>query len=136
MIVALFTITAPNETGSYTLEVSYPQGVSDITIQVVSDTAAVSKSFAAISKVNSPLTSSSGDMVKINILLQNNRTAPSTLFAYATNSSTKQIIFSKVYSDDPVAPNGTITLTGAFKMPNATIALIDTQRARGRRQGR
>jgi Ni,Fe-hydrogenase III small subunit len=123
-IVVLFTIVAPNETGSYTIEVSYPQGTSDIVIQVVSDTSAVSKSFASISKVSSPLTSSPGDMVKISILLQNNRTAPSTLFAYATNSSTKQIIFSKVYSDAPVAPNGTITLTGAFKMPNATIALV------------
>ena len=124
VVVALFTITAPNEADYYSLEVEYHGGTSTITVQVVSDTAGASKSFASITKVYSPLTSSSGDMVKINVLLHNNRTAPSTLFAYATNSSTKQVIFSKVYSDNPVAPNGTITLTGLFKMPNGTLTLM------------
>ena len=124
VIAALFTITAPNETGTYSIEVSYAGGVSDITIQVMPASGAGFKSFAAITKVDSPITSTPGDNVTINTLLQNNRTAPSMLYVYATNSSTNQVIFSKVYSNNPVAPNGTIALRGTFKMPNATIALI------------
>ena len=124
-IVVLFNVTAPTDTGTYSLDLSYNGGDSTIVVQVVSATGAVFPSFAAITKVDGPVTSTPGDNVTINTLLQNNRTAPSMLYVYATNSSNqKQVIFSKVYSNAPVAPNTTITLHGAFKMPNATMTLM------------
>ena len=63
-------------------------------------------------------------MVTVNVTLQNNASTPNMLYVYATNSSTPQVIFNKVYSQSPVPANGTITLSGAFKMPNSTLTLM------------
>jgi Ni,Fe-hydrogenase III small subunit len=125
VILGLFTVTAPTELDVYYLEVSYRKMTSTIVTQVISDTGAVSPSFAAITKVGVPAASTPGDNVTVNILLQNNRTVASEFYVYATNSSDrKQVMFSKVYSHTPVVPNGTIALRGAFKMPNATVLLM------------
>jgi hypothetical protein len=120
-VVVLFKLAAPNQPGEYSLVISYHGGVSKIAVQVASDIVGASRSYAAISQVHGPFASSPGDNVTLSILLKNNHTEPAILYIYGANNSTNQAVFSKVYSDAPIAANGVIVLSGTFKMPNGTL---------------
>jgi Ni,Fe-hydrogenase III small subunit len=119
-IRALFRITAPNRTGSYSVVLSYPMDISEIPVTVGGPSSA---SYAVITRVDGPLVARTGEIVRVNVTLQNNGTEPSTFYVYATNSSAKQLIFAKVYSQAPVAGNQTTVLNVEFKMPNGSLTL-------------
>jgi coenzyme F420-reducing hydrogenase gamma subunit len=120
-IIASFRITAPNESGSYSIAISYQGSFSEVFVTVGESALA---SYAAIAQVSGQLAAKPGDLVTTNITLQNNGTEPSTFYVYGTNSSTKKVIFDKVYSQAPIAANATTTLTAAFKMPQGNLTLV------------
>jgi coenzyme F420-reducing hydrogenase gamma subunit len=120
-IVTLFKITAPDLANSYEIALSLRGTISTITVNVGQG---ASLSFASIVKVDYPLASRAGKIVRMNITLRNNGSVPSTFYVYATNSSSKQAVFSKIYSEASVGDNATTTLSGSFQMPNNTLTLI------------
>jgi coenzyme F420-reducing hydrogenase gamma subunit len=120
-IIASFMITAPNESGSYSIAVSYQGSFSEVFVTVGESALA---SYAAIGQVSGKLAAKPGDLVTTNITLRNNGTEASTFYVYGTNSSTKKVIFDKVYSQAPIAANATTTLTAAFTMPEGNVTLV------------
>jgi hypothetical protein len=48
---------------------------------------------------------------------------PYRVYMYVTNYPSGQQILAKVYSEGPVAANGTITLSASFVMSNTTLSL-------------
>jgi coenzyme F420-reducing hydrogenase gamma subunit len=122
VILALFKLTAPNQTGTYTLAFTYQGSISEIFVSVGRSR---SLSYAAIARVNGPLASLPGDMVRMNVTLRNNGTEASKFYIYATNGSSHNVVFPKVYSDAPVAGNATAVLNAEFQMPpgNLTLAI-------------
>lgn len=121
-ILAPFKITAPSEPGSYLIALFCRGSIFEIDIEV-GEGRTVSTSFAAISAVDHPGASRVGEIVRVNVTLRNNGSMPKTFYVYATNGSSRQVIFDKVYSGAPVNSKATITLTGAFEMPNSTLIL-------------
>jgi coenzyme F420-reducing hydrogenase gamma subunit len=119
-ITALFKITAPNDSGSYIISL-FAQGpiiTALVTVKALSPSA-----FASINDVASPLAAKGGAPVGVNVTLQNKGPVAHTLYMYAVDRITGQELFAKVYSVAQVAPNGTITLSGVFTMPNSNVTL-------------
>jgi len=125
-IAVLFKITAPNETGSYTIALSTQGTIAVFEVRVrpaQGQAGQLIPSFAAISNVEAPVEAKRGGSVGMNATLQNKGSAPCSLYIYATDADTGEEVFPKVYSAAPVAGNGTITLSGAFVMPDWALSL-------------
>jgi len=118
-VLALFQIVAPNKTGSYQISLSTFGLVQSLPVTVRS----TSFGSAMIAKIQAPREVETGQSVKVNTTLRNTGLAPTTLYVYATNNFTGQLIFAKMYSQKPVHENETITLNGTFSMPFFAIVL-------------
>jgi Ni,Fe-hydrogenase III small subunit len=120
-ISALFRITPPNESGSYIISLS-AQG--PIISALVTVKAATPEAFATISNVESPSAARAGASIGANVTLKNTGSAPLRLYVYAVDRASGQKIFDKVYSEDSVQTNETITLDGSFKMPDGNLTMM------------
>ena len=120
LIFALFKVTAPEASGSYSISLSALGGMSVIRVSVREASAA---SFASIVKVQGPLLMQSGTPVNVNVTLQNIGSEAHKTYIYATDDATGEDVFAKVYSASDIAANQTITLRGTFAMPNRTLSL-------------
>jgi Ni,Fe-hydrogenase III small subunit len=120
-IVGLFRITAPQEAGRYVIAFTYRDFTSEIYVTVGQS---ASLSYAAITNINGPLAAKPGDDVRMNITLLNNGTQASKFYVYATNSSSRKIVFEKIYSQTPIESDATTSLIGTFKMPDGNLTLV------------
>jgi Ni,Fe-hydrogenase III small subunit len=119
-IIAKFNITAPSQSGSYTISL-WAQGA--IIQGFVKVKAASPSGFAAITNVRSPPASVGGALLTVSVTLQNTGWGDHRLYMYVTDRATGKEVLGKVYSQGPVSANATITLGGVFKMPNYTLSL-------------
>jgi Ni,Fe-hydrogenase III small subunit len=120
-INALFRIAAPNESGSYVISLSVQGPIVSALIKVKS---ATPEAFASISSIESPSAAKAGALIGMNVTLKNTGQVPLRLYVYAVDRASGQKIFDKVYSEDPVSANGTMTLDGGFSMPEGNLTMM------------
>jgi Ni,Fe-hydrogenase III small subunit len=120
-IAVLFKIAAPKEPGSYDISLSVQGPI--VTFLVTVKSAAVS-GFASVTYVKSPLAARTNSTIRIGVTLRNEGLDPHELYIYGIDRATGERILEKIYSGDPVQPNGTVSLEGAFRMPGGNLTLM------------
>lgn len=122
-IDASFTITPPDKPGVYTISGVAEGNIISIFVTVKNFSGASLSGSAKILSVESASVAEAGASVGMKVTLQNEGTVPRKLYMYVTDRTTGSDVVSKVYSEGQVPGNGTVTLSGAFMMPNSTLTL-------------